>query len=50
MFDKHEHNKTELHQINIGSGIVVGRDQIIHNHIYCSVYYQQLIADIKETD
>jgi len=50
MFDRHEHQKTELHQNNRDGGDNVGRDKIIHNHLYGSVDYQRLLDDIRDRE
>lgn len=50
MFDRHEHSTTELHQTNRDGGDNIGRDKVIHNHLYGSVDYQRLMADIAETE
>ena len=50
MFDRHEHQTTELHQTNSGGGDNVGRDKIIHNHLHGSVDYQQLAEAIRDEE
>lgn len=50
MFDRHEQRTTELHQNNRDGGDNVGRDKIIHNHLYGSVDYQQLVDDIRDRE
>ncbi len=48
MFDQNEQHTTV--QTHNGSGDNVGRDKIIHKHLYGSVDYQQLCADIRDAE
>ncbi|WPD23712.1 MAG: tetratricopeptide repeat protein [Candidatus Electrothrix scaldis] len=50
MFDRNEHHTTELHLKHSGFGDNVGRDKVVHQHLYGSVDYQRLTADIAETE
>ncbi|MCI5211791.1 MAG: hypothetical protein D3910_24100, partial [Candidatus Electrothrix sp. ATG2] len=43
MFDKQQ-----LQQLQFGTGDNIARDKIIHNHLYGSVDYQILVAEIEE--